>query len=177
MSSSGNANKTTPNAVNQPKTALPTNVVTEKTIEEFFAEIKGLQKLKEEYECSLKSKTNESRKWLAEIAMEKERLALLQETANKVEEEKKELQRKLDASNNENDELNEELKKTQAAIAECDRYIIVLVHENDGRLNLAEQFKVFDAPAKDAAMRNTLKRNSTGNTTLQAFQETNKISG
>ncbi len=132
----------------QPK-ILPTNVVTERTIEEFYTEIGSLMKAKELMENSLKQKVYEIRKIQTDLNYEKEITQRLNETIQNLEKEKSNLQVNFGASRSENEKLTEELKIAQALIIEKERYIEVLVKNNSGRLNIEEQFKYFDPPKRD----------------------------
>jgi hypothetical protein len=163
----------------QPKdlqSANESGKLSEKTVEEFYAEIADLVKVNEIIENDLKNKLNEIKKLQMELLLEKERCHQVKDDIERLENDKKEITEKLVPRQGENVKLNEELQRAKNLLTEKERYITVLVKENDGRLNIAEQFKVFDLPSRDPTKRNTMKRNSTGNTTLKSFQEANKIS-
>jgi predicted RNase H-like nuclease (RuvC/YqgF family) len=145
----------------------------EKRIRDLEEELVKVKKVNQEMECSLKNKTGDIKKVeveLNKVTKEKEIIEELRKTIEGLEVAKKEVEVNLAASQKQNENLTEELKKTQAVLAERERYITVLVKEEPGRLNLQEQFKVFDLPNRDA-----VKRNSVARASIKQYQNLNNI--
>jgi len=169
------AKKFLPQKADQVNTLIEPAKLSEKTVEEFYAEIADLVKVNEMIENELKNKLNEIKKLQMELLLEKERCHNVNDEIEKLQNDKKELGELLVPTQADNAKLSEELKKAKLLLTEKERYITVLVKENDGRLNIQEQFKIFDNTARESVKRNSMKRNSTGNTTLKNFQEANNI--
>lgn len=148
----------------------PSVAKSDRSAEELVLEISNLNKVNQELEVMLKNKVNDIKKLQAELLQEQEKNEALQQTILKQEKEKKEVDEVLIASSFENGRLNEEIKKLNAILVEKERYITVLVKQNDGRLNIEEQFKIFDAPKRDS-----VKRNSIATSTIKQYQQANNI--
>jgi chromosome segregation ATPase len=169
---------------NQPLESTPKVVLhTDKKPDELYYELEELTRNFQEMENMSKNQATEINKYDTELTNERQNNSYIRSEIKRLEQEKKELEEKLSECIDNHDHTKEQLRDTEDILSEKEKYIKVLVNENDGFIQYQEQKQIFEVlPNRDdvkrpsvITTRDSVKRNSIATTTIKQFQQANNI--